>query len=445
MYKRQTEKSTRYVRFDEGTLVTLEVPKRDDAPAALAQELLDAAQHWCRYARAEVITSAEVSCGDASDHCMVIADVRIATAVALPRLDRADVRVELRLRNATARPVRATVRGTVAGVALRRVVRIGARRSVRVAFGPGTVPGLALAHPRLWWPHDLGEPALHDLALAVDVAGAESDVAARRFGIRDVRSRLDARGHRVFSVNGRDVRIRAGGWAGDILLRQDGTGTARQVELARDAGLNALRLEGKLDGEALYAAADRVGVMLLPGWMCCDRFEQSGDFAPAEVRADAPRRLGVLRHGHDGVDAHPPQQGRDAARVLLVHGDHQARGVRVRAADLHEALVAQPQDVRHPFAVHRQGGAQALRRPGGVQVVGERRGRRGAVGRDPLHLAVDAGEVHGAHDAAGVQRVLVAELDAKPHIAFDVPQPDVHLGLAKPSQHHQEPKRTLRD
>ncbi len=219
---------------------------------------------------------------------VAIADVRIATAVALPRLDRADVRVELRLRNATARPVRATVRGTVAGVALRRVVRIGARRSVRVAFGPGTVPGLALAHPRLWWPHDLGEPALHDLALAaVDVAGAESDVAARRFGIRDVRSRLDARGHRVFSVNGRDVRIRAGGWAGDILLRQDGTGTARQVELARDAGLNALRLEGKLDGEALYAAADRVGVMLLPGWMCCDRFEQSGDFAPAEVRAAA--------------------------------------------------------------------------------------------------------------------------------------------------------------
>ena len=44
----------------EGTLVTLEVPKRDDAPAALAQELLDAAQYWCRYARAEVITSAAV-------------------------------------------------------------------------------------------------------------------------------------------------------------------------------------------------------------------------------------------------------------------------------------------------------------------------------------------------------------------------------------------------
>lgn len=45
----------------EGTTVTLEVPRRDDAPAALAQELLDAAQRWCRYARAEVITSAEVN------------------------------------------------------------------------------------------------------------------------------------------------------------------------------------------------------------------------------------------------------------------------------------------------------------------------------------------------------------------------------------------------
>lgn len=44
----------------EGTTVTLEVPLRDDAPAALAQELLDAAQYWCRYARAEVVTSAEV-------------------------------------------------------------------------------------------------------------------------------------------------------------------------------------------------------------------------------------------------------------------------------------------------------------------------------------------------------------------------------------------------
>ena len=63
-----------------------------------------------------------------------------------------------------------------------------------------------------------------------------------------------------------------------------------------------------------------------------------------------------------------------------------------------------------PLTRQREGGAQALPRAGVVEGVVEGVGVLGAVGSDPLHVAVDPGEVDGPDDPAVVQGVAVAVL-----------------------------------
>jgi exo-1,4-beta-D-glucosaminidase len=38
-------------------------------------------------------------------------------------------------------------------------------------------------------------------------------------------------------------------------------------------GMNTVRLEGKQEHPELYELADRMGVLVLAGWECCDKWE----------------------------------------------------------------------------------------------------------------------------------------------------------------------------
>src|SRR5258708_23965371 len=42
----------------------------------------------------------------------------------------------------------------------------------------------------------------------------------------------------------------------------------------RDMGVNTVRLEGRIDDEEFFAKGDRVGIVLMPGWTCCDAWER---------------------------------------------------------------------------------------------------------------------------------------------------------------------------
>lgn len=37
--------------------------------------------------------------------------------------------------------------------------------------------------------------------------------------------------------------------------------------------MNTIRLEGKEEHPELYDVADRIGLMVMPGWECCDKWE----------------------------------------------------------------------------------------------------------------------------------------------------------------------------
>ena len=167
--------------------------------------------------------------------------------------------------------------------------------------------------PAIWWPKQWGDQPLYDANLTVSVAadGALSDFADARFGFRTVSSALNAAKDTVFSVNGRPFQVLGGGYAPDMFLRFDVGRLETELRYLLDLGLNTVRLEGKNEHPALYALADRLGVMVMAGWECCDKWEAfsyNQDLAvPTPLWTDADYAIAgaSMRHEAAMMQTHP--------------------------------------------------------------------------------------------------------------------------------------------
>ncbi len=214
---------------------------------------------------------------------VALRDAHVLTSLALPSLDSADLTVKAKVRNESAEDVTAAVSGTIgSGIAFRRDVPLRAHETKTVAFTPADTPQLHLDRPRVWWPAGMGAQELYelDLAVTVPVPGSDADAGAgvsdrvrHGFGIRSVQAPLNKDGARQYSVNGRPLLIRGAGWSPDELLRWDPAYAEDRLAYARDLGLNTLRLEGHLEQDEFFDLADRYGILTLPGWQCCTKWE----------------------------------------------------------------------------------------------------------------------------------------------------------------------------
>ncbi|QNK02189.1 glycoside hydrolase family 2 [Dyella telluris] len=199
----------------------------------------------------------------------------VQPTLSLPDLARATLDVKVTAKNLDSVAHDATITGTVAGVPLQQTVHLAPGQTQVVAFSPKTTPGLALDHPKVWWPVGMGEHPLYQLELAAAVDGATSDRATTSFGIRSVSSHLTRQGYRQFVVNGKPLLIRGAGWAPDMFLRDDPARMEAEFSYVLNLGLNTIRSEGKLENQRFYDLADRYGVMILAGWECCDKWESA--------------------------------------------------------------------------------------------------------------------------------------------------------------------------
>lgn len=178
------------------------------------------------------------------------------------------------LRNNSEREVNGVLRANIHGLQVRQTVKLASGESKTITFSPDQYSELKLVHPRLWWPYQMGEPNLYTAKLEYDVEGRVSDSAEVTFGIREVSSELTDKGYRLFKINGRKVLIRGAAWAPDMFLRWSPERVDADLAYVRDMGLNTIRLEGRIDHEEFFTKADKLGILVMPGWTCCDAWER---------------------------------------------------------------------------------------------------------------------------------------------------------------------------
>ena len=208
----------------------------------------------------------------------------VVSHVNSPANDNAQLTVTAQLKNATAKPVKGTLKGRIEKVEFSQEVELGPSEAKDVTFEPDKFSQLAFANPKLWWPAQMGTPNLYPLHMEFAVEGKVSDEADSRFGIREITSQVNDNSKRVFTINGKKILIRGGGWSPDMMLRENSDRLETEFRYVQDMGLNTIRLEGKLETDDFFDKADRKGVLIMAGWCCCDHWEHWGKWTDADYK-----------------------------------------------------------------------------------------------------------------------------------------------------------------
>ncbi|BCR95813.1 putative glycosyl hydrolase [Aspergillus luchuensis] len=136
---------------------------------------------------------------------------------------------------------------------------------------------VTIKNPNIWWPATWGKQDMYTVSANFTLSdGTLSDTAECSFGIRSVTATFTDHGDEKdvsFNVNGYPFHVRGAGYSPDIFLRFDIDRVRTLLQAVLDMGLNTMRLEGKLEHPQFYDLADRMGIMVLAGWECCDKWE----------------------------------------------------------------------------------------------------------------------------------------------------------------------------
>ncbi|MBV9712441.1 MAG: hypothetical protein JO011_16170 [Ktedonobacteraceae bacterium] len=211
-----------------------------------------------------------------------LTNLRVTSTLA-SNLASADVTVKVDASNNTSSSTTTAVSGTIGSINFSRQVTLAAKTTQTVTFASSDTPALHITNPNVWWPAGRGAHPLYTASLQAAVNGTLSDLASTTFGIRSLTSGVNSSGYRWYKINGENVLIRGGGWAPDMFLRSNPTRLDQEFKVITNMGLNAIRQEGKLETPEFYDDADRYGILLLPGWECCDKWQGSKNFTAAEA------------------------------------------------------------------------------------------------------------------------------------------------------------------
>lgn len=200
------------------------------------------------------------------------------------------------LKNRSGHDAQAQLAGQIGAILFSRNMQLRAGEEREVVLTPEDCPQLRLHHAQLWWPWELGQPHLYPLQLTVSIDGNVCDSAQTRFGIREVQDYINPDGYRGYVVNGKKILLRGGGWADELLLRENETNLEAQLQYTKAMNLNTIRMEGFWgSSQRIYDLADEYGLLIMNGFSCqwewpdyggqnCDKFgciESDADMALA--------------------------------------------------------------------------------------------------------------------------------------------------------------------
>ena len=264
----------------------------------------------------------------------------VVTDLPLPNLSPAQLTVYCDLRNGGPTRVSGTLHGEILRpgkptITFQQKVLLGSDQTKEVAFAAQSFSQLTVHNPDLWWPHEWGEPALYQLKLEFRIDGRVSDSSTIDFGIRKVTQHRDSDnnfpkvgtgGNFYLKVNGKDFLTRGGCYAPDLLFKNDPRRDRAIADYSKDMGMNMLRWELKIADDSMLERADREGIGVMQGWMCCMQWEMWKQW-DAEDRwvalASLRARIRNLRHHPsaflwaNGSDGRPPEPIRREYHKIL--------------------------------------------------------------------------------------------------------------------------------
>lgn len=273
-------------------------------------------------------------------NAVVLEHPYVATDLPLPATSPAALTVFCDLRNGSSASASGTLDGEISragrpAIRFQQSVTLEAGENREVRLTPELYHQLSVANPDLWWPATWGQPNLYQLKLAFRINGEVSDSAQLQFGIRKVTQHRDSDnqfpsvgggGNFYLQVNGKDFLIRGADYTPDLLFKYDEEREAAVISYVKDLGLNMIRWESKISSEHMVDLADRAGIPVMMGWMCCNQWEKWNQWNEEDRRVarDSLRaQIRMLRRHPsafiwaNGSDGLPPQDIRnDYSRIL---------------------------------------------------------------------------------------------------------------------------------
>ncbi|WP_293526813.1 glycoside hydrolase family 2 protein [Prevotella sp.] len=205
-----------------------------------------------------------ITCGD-----VIMTSPAVQSEVNVTTLDEAWLTLSTQLENLTDHEIKGELCCSFDGqqFAVPVTLRSGERRLLNIT--PDAAKALHVSHPRLWWCRGLGKAELYDMRLTFVADGKVYDTCSLRFGIRQVGEFFTSNGDRGFTLNGKRVLVRGGGWTDDIFMCDTKESNAEQLYKVCDMNLNAVRMENIWSkSQDIFDRCDSLGIMLLPGWTC---------------------------------------------------------------------------------------------------------------------------------------------------------------------------------
>lgn len=260
---------------------------------------------------------------------VTIRNTYVATDLPLPATNPASLTVYCDVSNHSSKPVSGTLSGEISRpgkptIRFQQPVSLFRNETREVSFSPDAYSDLTVRDPDLWWPYRWGEPNLYRLQMQFKVDDQVSDSQDIDFGIRKITQKRDSDnsfpeigtgGNFYLQVNGKDYLIRGAAYTPDLLFKNDSQRDAAVMQYSKDLGLNLLRWELKIADDTMIDRADREGMPIMLGWMCCGQWEMWNAWSAEDqwvARASLRARLRELRsHASvvmwaNGSDGLPP-------------------------------------------------------------------------------------------------------------------------------------------
>ncbi|KAG5208097.1 Exo-beta-D-glucosaminidase [Trichophyton interdigitale] len=167
-----------------------------------------------------------------------------------------------------------------------------------------------IRNPSVWWPASWGNQPLYTAHISAFIGKIKSDGPKRRkFGIRHIESRVNDQDTVEFKVNGKPFFVMGAGYSSDIFLRFTVERITTIFQYILDMGMNTVRLEGKQEHPELYDIADKMGLMIMSGWECCDHWEgwkyNTEGFGRPWTDVDYPIANSSMLHEAAMMQTHP--------------------------------------------------------------------------------------------------------------------------------------------